>query len=195
MHHGHGSKDAEVDKDRDRYFRAVAAAIEKHWSNPTRLPLVLVALDEHHAHYHRVTHDRHLLDQGVTKDPSSMSIDELRAATWDVMRNYFDQQLADDVQRLNEAQSKQKGSMVVSDLVREASSGRIELLLLEVDAELPGHVDWESGEIRDAEPDDPVRGDVLDKIAEKVITRGGSVRVVRPGSLKAPEKIGAIFRY
>ena len=69
MFHGHGSKDAEVDKDRDRYFRAVAAAVERCWSNPTSLPLVLVALAEHHHDYQRISNDRFLLPQGVPKGP------------------------------------------------------------------------------------------------------------------------------
>lgn len=195
MHHGHGSKDDETNKDRDRYFRVVATAIEKHWSNPTRLPLVLVALDEHHAHYRRVSSDRYLLDQGVAKDPSAMSIDEIRAATWNVVRGYFDQQMTSDIERLEEATAKHKGTTVVSDLVREARNGRIELLFLEDDARLPGRVNWETGEINECGLDDPNVDDVLDDVAEMVLVNRGKVRIVRAGSLKTPTKIAGIFRY
>ena len=195
MHHGHGSKTDEVDKDRDRYFRAVAEAVEKNWSNPTRLPIVLVALEQHHAPYHKVSSDKYLLDQGVSKDPSAMSTDEIRSSTWEVMRGYFDNELAGDIDRLNEAAAQNKGSSVITDLVREASNGRIELLLLEEDGKLPGKVNWDTGEIFDSTLCNPKVDDVLDDVAEMVIGRGGSVRIVRSGSLQSPSKIVGIFRY
>jgi hypothetical protein len=195
MFHGHGGKEAEVDKDRDRYFRMVAEAVEKHWSNPSQQPLVLVALDENHAPYHRVSDDRFLLDQGVRKDPESMSHDALRAATWEVVRQYFDQQVREDVERLGNAQASRKGSDVVSDIAREAAIGRVELLLLEEGARLPGHIDWETGEITEAELNNSAVDDVMDDVAEMVIARGGTVRILRPDSLQNESKIGAIYRY
>ena len=164
-------------------------------SNPSQLPIVLVALDQHHAHYHRISKDKQLLDQGVSKDPTSMSIDEIRAATWEVMRGYFDRRLSSDIQRLAEAEAQNKGSTVVSDLVREASNGRVELLILEEDAQLPGAVDWVTGAIADADSAGPNSDDVMDDLAEMVLSRGGNVRIVHPGSLANATKAGGIFRY
>jgi hypothetical protein len=195
MFHGHGSKDAEVDKDRDRYFRAVAAAVERCWSNPTSLPLVLVALAEHHHDYQRISNDRFLLPQSVAKDPSSMSVDQLREATWECVRQSFDRQLSEYIERLGDAQSSQKGSVVVSDVAREAAQGRVDLLLLEADASLPGRLDVASGDIQAVEPGQTDVDDVLDDLAELVIARGGKVRILHAGSLQTPAGMGAIYRY
>ncbi len=195
MFHGHGGKEAEVDKDRDRYFRLVSDAVEKHWSNPTRLPLVLAALDEHHAPYHHVCNDRFLMDQGVKKDPASMSNDELRSASWDVMREYFDHRISEDVERLGDAVANRKGSVVVSDITREAGQGRVDLLLLEEGTRLPGHVDWQTGAINEADLEQADVDDVIDDVAEMVIARGGMVRILRPGSLQNESSVGAIYRY
>ena len=195
MFHGHGGRDAEVDKDRDRYFRMVAEAVEKYWSNPTGIPLVLAALGEHHAPYHQVSSDRFLMDQGVHKDPASMSIDDLRTASWEVMQQYFDKRLNDDVERLGDAQANGKGSVVISDIAREANSGRVELLLLEEDALLPGQVDWQTGAITEYDLNRSDVDDVIDDVAELVIARGGTVRIVRSESLKNESKIGAIYRF
>ena len=195
MFHGHGGKDAEVDKDRDRYFRVVAEAVEKYCSNPTRLPLVLIALNEHHAPYHHVSSDRFLMDQGVQKDPASMSKDDLRAASWEVMQQYFDKRLNEDIERLGDAQANGRGSVIVSDIARDANSGRVELLLLEEDASLPGHVDWQTGAVTESDLNHADVDDVMDDVAELVIARGGTVRIVRSGSLQNESKIGAIYRY
>ncbi len=195
MFHGHGSKDDEVDKDRDRFFRIIAAAIEKYWSNPSQLPLVLVALDEHHAHFRRVSKDRFLLEEGVQKDPASMKPDELRASVWEVMRQRIDSQVDEFVSRFSSAQADHKGSAVVSDIVREAANGRVELFLLEEDAKLPGTVNWDTGEITETALSNPRVDDVLDDLAEMVIARGGRVRILQAGSLQTASKVGAIYRY
>ncbi len=195
MFHGQGGKEAEVDKDRDRYFRVVADAVEKHWSNPTRLPLVLVALQEHQAPYHHASSNRFLLDQGVQKDPASMSNDAIRTAAWEVMRHHFDRRLTEEVERLGDAQANGKGSDLVTDIAKEANDGRVELLLLEEDAHLPGHVDWQTGRITETDLNQADVDDAIDDIAEMVISRGGSVRILRKGSLKNDSKIGAIYRY
>lgn len=195
MFHGHGSKDEEVNKDRDRYFRIVSSAVEKHWSNPSRVPLILVAVGEHHAPYRRIANDRFLLEEGVQKDPSSMNQEDLRKATWEVMRQHYDRQLGEYTERFADAESRQQASAVVSDVLREAANGRVELLLLEEDAKLPGHVDWTTGKIEEAQLSNPDVDDVLDDLAEMVINRGGTVRVLPPGSLASASKIGAIYRY
>jgi hypothetical protein len=49
MHHGHGSKKDEVDKDAERFFRVIAGTIYENYSKPTGLPLILAALPEHHS--------------------------------------------------------------------------------------------------------------------------------------------------
>jgi hypothetical protein len=195
MFHGHGSKDDEVDKDRDRFFRVISATIEKHWSNPSLLPLVLVALAEHHAHFRRFSQDRFLLEEGVPKDPASMKPDELRASVWEVIRQRFDRQVDEYVSRLGKAQADHKGSAIISDVAREAANGRVELLLLEEDAKVPGTVNWDTGEITENTLSDPRVDDVLDDLAEMVISRGGRVRILHAGSLQTASKVGAIYRY
>lgn len=195
MFHGHGSRDEETDKDRDRFFRAVASAVETHWSNPTRLPLILVALDEYHAHFHRISSDRFLIENGVRKDPSSLSTEELRAATWEVMRDAFDRRLTEDIERWGNAQAKRQGSGVVSDVAREAANGRVELLLLEENVSLPGQIDWQTGAITQEGVEASEVDDALDDLAEMVLAHGGTVRIIRPDSLKTPSGIAAIYRY
>lgn len=57
MHHGHGGKGDEVDIDAERFFRVVSKKVEEEYSSPTGLPLVLVALAEHHARFQKVSNN------------------------------------------------------------------------------------------------------------------------------------------
>lgn len=47
MYHGHGGKKDKVAKDTEKYFRYVDKFILDTYSNPTKIPLILVSLDEH----------------------------------------------------------------------------------------------------------------------------------------------------
>ena len=49
MHHGHGGKKDEVDKDAERFFNIIAGTIHEKYSKPSGLPLILAALPEHHS--------------------------------------------------------------------------------------------------------------------------------------------------
>ena len=102
---------------------------------------------------------------------------------------------SDSTTGLGNAQADHKGSAVVSDLAREAANGRVELFLLEEDARLPGKVNWDTGEMTETALSDPRVDDVLDDLAEMVISRGGRVRMLHAGSLKTASKVGAIYRY
>jgi hypothetical protein len=66
MHHGHGGRKAEVDKDAERYFRAVDRAVHEQHSRPSGLPLILAALPEHHHLFHSVSHNPQLLPDAST---------------------------------------------------------------------------------------------------------------------------------
>ena len=111
------------------------------------------------------------------------------------MRQRIDSQVDEFVSRFGNAQADHKGSAIVSDVAREAANGRVELFLLEEDAKLPGTVNWDTGEITEVTLSDPRVDDVLDDLAEMVISRGGRVRILHAGSLQTASKVGAIYRY
>jgi len=58
MRHGHGGTSDEADSDAERFFRAVDRAIVGHHSRPTKLPLMLASLPEHHVLFHEVSRRR-----------------------------------------------------------------------------------------------------------------------------------------
>jgi hypothetical protein len=195
MFHGHGSRDAETDKDRDRFFRAVATAVEKHCSEPTRLPLVLIALTENQSHYRQLSRDRFLLEQGLEQDPASMTLAEMHQKTWALMLKQIEQQRAEYLEKLGTAMSNRKGSAIVTDIAREAANGRVDLMLLEEGAQLPGRIDFSTGQINEESLSDARIDDAYGDLAQMVTARGGTVRVLPQGALPDPSKVAAIYRH
>src|SRR5690606_9286804 len=59
IHHGGGQRKDEVDIDTERFFRVVDRALLEHHSRPTGLPMMLVALPEHHTPFRKVSRNPH----------------------------------------------------------------------------------------------------------------------------------------
>ena len=199
MFHGHGSKSDEVDKERNKYFRIVADFVERKFSNPSKLPLILVALEEHHAPFQSISKNTHLAAAGVHKDPGSMNTKEIQKAAWDVHSVHLRNRVQRNLERFGNAESNRKGSAVLSDVIRESKNGRVELLLLEESKNLKGHIDWVTGNVETNSSSAPPQGsqgdNAYDDLAEMVLSNGGEVLIVPSGLLDKPSGIAAIYRY
>ena len=75
VHHGSRSRKDETDNDTERFFRAVDRAILQHHSKPAGLPLILAALTEHQTPFRGLSHNPHLLPEGIEINPDSISIE------------------------------------------------------------------------------------------------------------------------
>ena len=61
-----------------QFFQEVDHFVERNLSSQTNLPLVLVALPEHQGTFRKISKNPHLLQQGVSTGPASLTISELR---------------------------------------------------------------------------------------------------------------------
>jgi hypothetical protein len=195
MHHGHGGKSDEVDKDRDRFFRVVDRAILDHHSNPSRLPLMLAALPEYHTHFRNLSKNPFLLDAGIRKHPSGLDAEALLREAWTVMEPLYLARLADLVDRYHAAHARQRGSGDLSDAVRAAVAGRVDTLLVEADRYLPGRIDPTTGAIASEPLDHPEVDDMLDDLAELVLKASGEVVVVPAERMPTDSGLAAIYRF
>lgn len=194
--HGHGGKSDELDVDVPRYFRAVDRAASDQFSRPTGLPLVLVALPEYHAEFRAVSHNPHLLPDGVGKHPNGFgTTDALRAAVWDVVRPAYERRLAGLAEDFRTARSRGLGADRLEDVAAAVAGSRVGTLLVDADRVVPGRFDPATGEVRPAALADPEVDDVLDDLAEAVLRRGGQVVVVPAAAMPADTGLAATFRF
>lgn len=195
MYHGHGSKKDEVDIDAERYFRAVdRAVLEKH-SRPSGLPLVLAALTEHHAVFRGVSHNPQLLPAGIMRDPFPLNADQLRSAAWEVVGPGYLERLAGLVDDFQVAQSRHLGTSDLSDAAAAAVTGRVGVLLVEAERQIPGKLDPSTGRTVPGELADPRTDDLLDDLAELVLKTGGQVVIVPAERMPTKSGLAATFRY
>jgi hypothetical protein len=195
MRHGHGGRKDEVDKDAERFFRAVDRAILEHHSRPSGLPLLLAALPEHHALFHQVSHNPFLMAEGIDIHPDALALDALRARAWRAVEPRYLARLAGLVEEFGAAQSKDLGSDDLAQVAEAAVAGRIATLLVEADRQLPGRIDAATGQIEFADLADPEVDDLLDDVGEWVLKMSGHIVIVPGERMPTRTGIAAIYRF
>ncbi len=196
IHHGQGSKKDELDVDIERFFRAVDRAIADHHSRPSGLPLILAALPEYHAPFHRFSHNRQLLENGIEGNPDAMSDDELRQRAWQCMEPVYRQRLQLMIDRFGAARGANRGDDALPQVALAAVVGRVDVLLLERDRQVEGSMDPTTGVLEVADTvDQAAAGDILDDLAEAVLRNGGEVVIVPPDRMPTSSGLAAIYRY
>lgn len=195
IRHGQGAKKDELDKDTERFFRAVDRAIVEHHSKPGGLPLILAGLPEYHALFREVSHNSQLVDAGIEINVDALSLEQLRERAWQVMLPHHLQRLETLLDRFGAARAAQRGADDLHEVATATTSGRIETLLLEADRRIGGRLDAETGKVVAAELSDPEVDDVLDDLAEGVIRTGGEVVIVPADRMPSNAGLAAIYRF
>ena len=195
MRHGHGSKNDEVEIDEERFFRAIDRAILEHHSRPSGMPLMLAALSQYHTPFRQISHNPFLLSVGVEIDASFLTTDQLRQKAWSLAEPEFRARLGGLADKFNEARSKGLGSDDLETVARAAAEARVGSLLVEAERRIPGHLDKATGQVTFSGLEDPQVDDLLDDLAESVLSKGGHVVVVPALDMPTPTGIAGTFRF
>jgi hypothetical protein len=193
MHHGHGTKRDEVEIDTERFFRVIDRAILEHYSRRSGLPLILAGLAEYHAPFHQISHNPHLMVDGIRMNPQALSADQLRAEAWRIAEPFYLQRLARLVEDYESARSRKLGSDDLSRVAQAAVAGRVGTLLVEADRQIAGNIDRATGRIQPGDLADPHVDDLLDDLAEMVLRAKGKV-VALPAE-RMPSRTGGAATY
>lgn len=195
MRHGHGSRKDEIEKDVERYFRAVDRSVMACFSKPSGLHLVLAALTQHHSIFRGVSKNPALLPIGVEGNPQAMPADQLRKAAWKAVEPQYLTRLAELSAAFHAAAARQKGTSNLSDAAQAAVQGRVATLLIEADKEIPGRLDPTTGAVKTDSLQDPEVGDLLDDLAEVALRTGGEVVVIPTDQMPASSGLAAIYKF
>jgi hypothetical protein len=194
--HGQGGRDDEaVDRDRDRFFRAIDSEVLDRFSRASGLPLVLAALPEYHAEFRRVSRNPSLQPEGVAKDPGALTVDELRGEVWKVLEPHYLARLAGLIEDHRTAAARGMAATDLGEVAKATAAARVRVLMVEADRLIPGRFDPASGEIRPDRLDDSEVDDLTDDLAEAVLRKDGEVIVVPPGRMPSDTGVAATFRF
>ena len=117
----------------------------------------------------------------------------------DAAREILDRQNAAEIQDLAAVFSQRtSGNFATSDLshaARAATYGAIETLLVDIDSDVPGRVDEETGVLKLDEAPSAASYDVVGEIAGRALANGARVLGVRKADLPTDGVLAAILRF
>lgn len=192
--YGLESKPEEVDKDTEKYFRYVNKFVTENYSNPTKLPLVLITLSEHQGVFRGLSHNSHLLKEGINIDPESLNKEQLKKHVWETLEPLYLEKTKKLVDRFENERAKFSGSDDIAEIARATTEGKIATLLIEAGRIIKGKI-LEDGKLEENPNSENTHEDVLDDIAESVYRSGGEVVVLPKERMPSTTGAAAIFRY
>ncbi len=195
MYHGHGGRKEEIDKETEKFFRYVDNFVRDNYSRPTALPLMLVALSEHHAVFQKVSRNPLLMKKGLHLSPDSLVTGELQKAVWSEIEPLYLERTKVLIDKYEQARAKWLATDDLSEIARAAAQSNVKNLLVEADRIVPGRVNPLTGELQEANLDHPEVDDLLDDLAEMVFKDKGEVVVLPKERMPTTTGAAAIRRY
>lgn len=194
--HGTGGAERAASAELGRFLRAVDRAVDERISRRSGHPLILAAVEAHHAPYREVSKNARLVPKGITADPKALSLDQLREAAWSVLEPIRDAHVAAALEEQGSAQARGAGSTDLAEIARAIVEGRVRTLLLEEKRRFWGHVDRETGKVAfDGSEETPGSVDLLDELAEMTLAKSGDVLLVSRDRMPNDSGLAATYRY
>ena len=177
-----------------QYCRQIDSALRGLLSGRSE-PLILVATQPLLAMYQSVNTYPHLAETAIETSPARIAphdlgsdarkvVDETNAAMVTEMNALFTTREADG-----------RATTDTADAARAATFGAVEVLLVDIDAAVPGLIDETSGAVTFDKQASAASYDVVDEIAGRVLAHGGRVLAVRKDDLPNNATLAAILRY
>lgn len=192
MHSAGGSgKQDEIDKDRDKFFRAVDVAIERYHSRPSGLPLMLVALPDNQSAFRSTSRNAQLTGDRIEVDPGTLNAEALRKQAAELMARNQLERLNALHDRYGVAQGEGRSSTDLDEVGKAAVAGRIELLLVAAQQSVGGLLDPESGALERQSGEDA--NNLLDDITTTAMRNGAEVMIVPAQRMPSGSPVAAVF--
>jgi len=212
IHGGTGAKRDDVEDDTAIFLTFVDDVVHDQASQPTGLPLFLVATPRLAATFRGLAKNPRLSPDHVASDPHLMTEETLRAALEPLFVAARGRQVSRLVRGYAQARDRGLAQGDLSDVARAAVAGKVATLLLEADRFEAGRFDRASGGIAfEAAPGSTApqsldrsrpggapaaaAEDLFGAVAETVLLHGGTVVALARNEMPTESGVAAIARY
>lgn len=195
MYHGQNDVQQEIDKDTDKYFRYVDKLVYDDYSAENKMPLILATLKEYHSKFRTISSNPHLIEKGIVQSFDSLDLNEMQKQAKNIIMSIHEEEVREIIETFSNAKAVSLGSSDLNDITKAAFENRVDKLLISEAKILPGKIDLNTGEINYGNIDSPDNDDVLDDLAELVLSKGGSVLVLDEVQIPSDTGVAAFYRY
>lgn len=177
-----------------QYARHVDAALRPVLAGG-ETPLVLAASGKLAHIFPQMNTYAHLLPEVINENPDRLSEGELAERARPLLDNAYAAEIAEIRALYDRRAGDRQTTTDISDAARAATYGAIQLLLVDIDAVIPGFVDDETGAVTFAEENDAKSYGVVDEIMARAFGTGARILAVRRDDIPGGRELAAILRY
>ena len=175
-------------------MRTLNRMLHPYWNKDFR-PLVLAGPQHQQTAFRKVCTSTNLLPRGISGYVEDLNEQQLAGMAGDVVEKDSDALDGQAVASYERAESLGHATSNLGEIGRIAANGGVADLLIATDTNLWGSYDRTNGTVKvlDRQTRRLVCDDVLDDIAEVVLSKGGKVRVIPRAAMPAQTPIAAVF--
>jgi hypothetical protein len=196
MFHGHGGGEEEQKVRIERYLNELDKGVRAVLHNQ-QAPLVLAGVDYLLPIYRSVSEYANIMEGGIPGNPEFLRGEELHAQAWPIVEPYFTKEMEDVFDEYGHLSSTEQATDNLQEIVAAAHYGRVDKLVLAVDAQAWGKFNAESGTIVHQQAQQSIEDDLplLDFAAMQTLDKGGAVYALTQDEMPGGAQAIAVLRY
>lgn len=176
------------------YARAVDRALRPVLSGQS-VPLILSAAQPIDGIFRAVNTYPHLAEPTIEGSPEGRTDAELGEAARPVLDRIYADELSALRALFDERSAAGRTAVEINDLARAATFGAVETLFVDIDSNLAGTIDEDTGAVTLDPEDQPGDYGLLDELARRTLLADGRVMAVRAADVPGGGAAAAILRY
>lgn len=197
MFYGHGAGEEERKIQIERYLNELDKGVRRVLGHEGT-PLVLAGVDYLLPIYRKVSEYAHIMEDGITGNPEHLRPDELHAQAWPIVEPHFRQAMETVLNEYHALKANSdRATDNLNEIVAAAFYGRVDKLILSVDAQAWGVFDAETGRVmrhRQAQSSDD-NLPLTDFAAVHTLNNSGTVYALAADEMPADVPALAVLRY
>ncbi|MFW6256685.1 MAG: hypothetical protein ACOC2O_00940 [Bacillota bacterium] len=192
--HGESHGDEKHPQNFLKFIKQINKAINKYLQEKQK-PLILMCVQDLFPIYQKVNTYPHLNKDFARGNPHRLNQEKIQQKTWEVMKNYFNNEKKELIEQFNNLQSTEKTSTKIKDIIPAAFFGKIDKLLIKKNSSQQGIYDSEKNEVFLSNKEKPEYYDLYNLAAIKTFTTGGEISLLEEEKMPGNTNIAAIYRF
>jgi hypothetical protein len=196
MFHGQGPGEEENKVLIEQYLNLVDTGLKEIFREQ-QAPLVLAGVDYLLPIYRKVSEYPHIMEAGITGSPEHLRPEELQEQAWPIVETYFRQEMEKAAEQYQQLAGTEKATDNIDEIVTATFNGRVDKLLLSVEAQVWGAFDHETSMVTHRSDEQSKENNLalIDFAAMKSLQNGGSIYTLSQAEMPTDSPIAAVFRY
>lgn len=196
LFHGQGPGDEEQKVWIGKYLNLVDVGLKEIFRQQ-QAPLILAGVDYLLPIYRRVSEYANIMQEGIAGSPEHLRPEELQEKAWPIVEAYFLLEMEKIVEKYQQLTDTDKATDDIEQIVAAAFYGRVDKLILSVDAQVWGIFNPDTGKVTfDSQgKSNQDNLELIDLAAMKTLQNGGTVYALDQEEMPTDLPVAAVFRY